>query len=169
MFSPLTRMDLLARIRISLCIFSTSLIISGLTASFAREVLRMLSTLFMQGSPLSTLWPSMAAWLTLVRQAIEQTYTAYPFLAYGYDWLAFGHFIIAIPFVMALRDPLRHLWVINFGLAACISVIPFAFVFGAVRGIPFFWRVIDALFGMGGLAILLVLRRDLARLAQAGK
>lgn len=162
-------MDILVRARLSLCIFSASLVISGLTASFAREVLRMVSPFFMQESALSTLWPSMAAWLTLVHQAIERTYSAYPFLAYGYDWLAFGHFVIAIPFVMALRDPLRHLWVINFGLAACISVIPFAIVFGYIRGIPLFWIVVDASFGIGGLAVLLVLKRDLALLLQAGK
>jgi hypothetical protein len=46
----------------------------------------------------------MAAWLALVFQAIEETYEKYPFLAYGYDWLAFGHFIISIPFLMAIRE-----------------------------------------------------------------
>jgi hypothetical protein len=101
----------------------------------------------------------------LVHRALEETLATYPFLAYGYDWLAFGHFIIAIPFLMALRDPLRNAWVVSYGIAACLAVLPFALVFGAIREIPVFWRGVDTLFGLGGLAILLILRRQLSRLS----
>jgi hypothetical protein len=106
----------------------------------------------------------MAEWLSHVYQAIEETYDKYPFLAYGYDWLAFGHFIIAIPFMMVVGDPRHYSWVITYGIIACISVIPFALVFGAIRGIPLFWRVVDTLFGIGGLFVLLVLRKQLRAL-----
>jgi len=99
--------------RIWLILFSAALIASGLTAIFAREGLQILSPFFSQGSFLWSLWPSMSEWLTLVFRAIEEVYDKYPFLAYGYDWLAFGHFIISIPFLMALRDPLRDSWVIT--------------------------------------------------------
>lgn len=34
---------------------------------------------------------------------------AYPFLFYGTDWLAFGHFTIALGFIGALRDPVRSI------------------------------------------------------------
>ena len=150
--------------RIWLILFSIALIASGLTAIFAREGLRMLSPFFAQGSVFETLWPSMSTWLTLVFQAIEETYDKYPFLAYGYDWLAFGHFIISIPFLMAIRDPLRHSWVITYGISACLAVLPFALVFGAIRGIPLFWRGVDTLFGIGGLVMLLILRGQLKAL-----
>jgi len=153
--------------RIWLILFSAALIASGLTAIFAREGLQILSPFFSQGSFLWSLWPSMSEWLTLVFRAIEEVYDKYPFLAYGYDWLAFGHFIISIPFLMALRDPLRHSWVITYGISACLAVLPFAIIFGAIRGIPMFWRGVDTLFGVGGLIVLLILRRQLKALEQA--
>jgi hypothetical protein len=146
--------------RIWLILFSTALILSGLTAIFAREGLRLLSPLFTEGSIMQVFWPSMAEWLSLVQLAIEETYDKYPFLAYGYDWLAFGHFIIAIPFLMAVRDTRHCSWVINYGIFACLAVLPFALVFGAIRGIPLFWRGVDTLFGIGGLIVLLFLRRQ---------
>ena len=151
----------LASTRIWLALFSLALIASGLTAIFAREGLRLLDPLFGQGSLLQSVWPSMSAWLSLVYQALEETHDRYPFLAYGYDWLAFGHFIISIPFIMAIRDPIRHSWVTTYGIAACVAVLPFAIVFGAIRGIPLFWRVVDTLFGIGGLVVLLILRQRL--------
>ena len=150
--------------RIWLVLFSVALIASGTTAIFARQGLRLLAPLFAHGSLLDGLWPSMALWLSLVHAAVEETYTRYPFLAYGYDWLAFGHFIISIPFLMAIRDPLRHAWVITYGISACLAVLPFAILFGALRGIPLFWRGVDTLFGIGGLIVLLILRRQLQSL-----
>jgi hypothetical protein len=152
----------LTHIRFWLIFFSTALVTSGVTAIFAREELRLLSPLFSEGSTLQILWPAMADWLSMVYRSIEETYDKYPFLAYGYDWLAFGHFIIAIPFIMAVSDPRRYSWVITYGMTACLVVIPFAIVFGAIRGIPLFWRVVDTLFGIGGLLVLLVLRKQLS-------
>ena len=73
-----------------------------------------------------------------------------PFLFYGTDWLAFGHFVIAIVFIGALRDPVRNRWLFDFGLTACVLVIPYALVFGGIRGIPFWWRLIDCSFGVFG-------------------
>lgn len=153
--------------RIWLILFSTALILSGTTAIFAREGLRLLSPLFSEGSILQAFWPSMAEWLALVRQAVEETYDKYPFLAYGYDWLAFGHYIIAIPFIMAVRDTRQIPWVIHYGIFACLAVLPFAVVFGAIRGIPLFWRGVDTLFGIGGLVVLFILRKQFTALSSA--
>lgn len=89
-------------------------------------------------------------WLERVHDALVQTQSQYPFLFYGTDWLAFGHFVIAIAFVGALKDPVRNRWLFDFGLIACALVIPWALVFGAVRGIPFWWRLIDCSFGIFG-------------------
>lgn len=68
---------------------------------------------------------------------------------YGTDWLAFAHFVIAIAFVGALREPVRNRWLFDFGLIAAGLVIPFALLAGGLRGIPFYWRWIDCSFGVG--------------------
>lgn len=78
----------------------------------------------------------------------------YPFLLYGYDWLAFAHFVLAILFIGPYRNPVRNIWVIEFGLIACILILPFAFVAGTFRGIPFGWKLIDCSFGVIGFAVL---------------
>jgi len=95
----------------------------------------------------STGW---AQWLVQTRDALKQTHEQYPFLFYGTDWLAFGHFAIAIAFIGALRDPVRNRWLFDFGLIACALVIPYAFVFGGLRGIPIWWRTVDCSFGVLG-------------------
>ena len=89
-------------------------------------------------------------WLLDVSKGLAETKAKFPFLFYGTDWLAFGHFVIAIAFVGALRDPVRNRWLFDFGLIACVLVIPYALIFGELRGIPFFWRLIDCSFGMFG-------------------
>lgn len=73
-----------------------------------------------------------------------------PLMFYGTDWLAFGHFMIALVFVGALRDPVRNRWLYTFGMWACALVPPWAMWFGHVRGIPLWWRAIDASFGLVG-------------------
>ena len=92
----------------------------------------------------------MALWLLRVRDALAQTQSQHPFLFYGTDWLAFGHFVIALVFIGALRDPVRKRWLFDFGLIACGLVIPYALMFGGLRGIPFWWRLIDCSFGVFG-------------------
>jgi hypothetical protein len=89
-------------------------------------------------------------WILKVGEALHETNAGHPFMAYGTDWLAFGHFVIAIAFVGALRDPIRNRWLFTFGMIACVLVIPYALVFGAIRGIPIYWRLIDCSFGVFG-------------------
>ncbi len=88
------------------------------------------------------------AWLVTVRNGINATYASYPWLAYGFDWLAFAHLMLAILFWGAWRDPVKNIWVVEFGLIACVLVLPLALICGPIRGIPFFWRVIDCSFGL---------------------
>jgi hypothetical protein len=102
---------------------------------------------------------SSVPWLLRVHAALEQTQTQFPFLFYGTDWLAFGHIVIAIAFVGAWGDPVRNRWLFDFGLIACVLVIPYALVFGSVRGIPFWWRLIDCSFGVFGFIPLWLCRR----------
>lgn len=46
---------------------------------------------------------------------------------------------------------MRNVWVVDFGMIACLLVIPWAMVFGGLRGIPIGWRLIDCSFGIVGI------------------
>jgi hypothetical protein len=96
----------------------------------------------------STEW---SIWLRRVHSALNEIGEKESFLYYGTDWLAFGHFVIAIAFIGALVDPVRNQWLFRFGIIACLLVVPYALVFGAFRGIPLWWRLVDCSFGVFGL------------------
>ena len=115
-------------------------------------------------APTSTDAPAWAIWLVKVHDALQDTSANHPLLFYGTDWLAFGHFVIALAFVGALLDPVRNRWLFDFGLIACGLVIPFALILGAVRGIPFWWRLIDCSFGVFGAIPLWFCRRWVSEL-----
>jgi hypothetical protein len=91
-----------------------------------------------------------SSWLRTLRDGIRDTSARAPFMFYGTDWLAFGHFMIAFAFVGALRDPVRNRRLYEFGMVACALVPLWALVFGQVRGIPLWWRAIDSAFGVVG-------------------
>ncbi len=110
---------------------------------------------------------ALAQRIARVQAALHETNARYPFMAYGTDWLAFGHFVIAIAFVGAWREPVRNRWLFDFGLIACALVVPYAMVMGAVRGIPLGWRLVDCSFGVFGALPLLLCRSYAARLAAA--
>ncbi len=134
---------LLSRVRQLTGFFIFGLVISGVTAIPLIPELNWLVSVFgEEGTAMS--------WIREVRDALVVTDGAYPFLAYGTDWLAFGHFVIALAFVGAWRDPVRNIWLFQFGMIACVLVLPYALFFGAIREIPFFWRVVDSLFGVVG-------------------
>lgn len=145
---------LLRRIKWLTWFFIIGLLISGVTAIPLAAELRWLVQITGAETLIESLSngdaPSWAVWLTKVESAISHTAAEYPFISYGTDWLAFGHFVIAVAFVGALRDPVRNRWLFDFGLIACVLVIPYAFVFGVIRGIPFWWRLIDCSFGILG-------------------
>ena len=135
------------RIRWMTGFFIFGLAVSGVTAIPLVSELNMLVQAF-DPSPVSS--SGLMQWLLLVRDALSQTQLQHPFLFYGTDWLAFGHFVIAIVFIGALRDPVRNRWLFDFCLIACVLVIPYAFIFGGFRGIPIWWRLIDCSFGVFG-------------------
>jgi hypothetical protein len=146
------------RIRVLLWVFIAGLVLSGATAIPLETELKLLAAWVPGDSGL-------ARWVATVRDALVQTNARYPFLAYGTDWLAFGHFMIALVFIGPLRDPVRNVWVIEFGMIACLLVIPFAFVMGGVRGIPLGWRLIDCSFGLFGIVPLCLCWRWVKQLA----
>jgi len=109
----------------------------------------------------------MTMWLVTVRNGLRETYAKYPWYAYGTDWLAFAHIILGIMFIGPLRDPVRNIWVIDVGLIACAGVIVLAMVCGPIRGIPFYWRLIDCSFGVFGAVPLWMVRRWTVELGSA--
>lgn len=151
------------RIRILLIVFITGLVLSGVTAIPLSWELGLVTAVIHPGS----VWPApLTQWLTTVQNALQFVDTRFPFLNYGTDWLAFGHIAIALAFWGPLRDPVRNVWVINFGLLACALVVPWALTFGWLRGIPWWWRMIDCGFGVFGALPLWYCRRAIDELAQ---
>jgi len=150
------------RIRAFTWLFITGLIISGATAIPLEQEVDWLAEITGAGSRVETEpgnAPAWSTWLVKVRSALREVRTEHPFLFYGTDWLAFGHFVIALAFVGALRDPVRNRWLFDFGLMACVLVIPWALMLGGLRGIPWWWRLIDCLFGVIGAVPLWLCRR----------
>lgn len=141
----------LKQIRQWIIFFMIVLFLSGLTAIPLEKELAFLSRCF---SPANMI----GAWIDKVYLAIVHTNKQYPFLAYGYDWLAFAHFVLAILFIGPLKDPVRNKWVIEFGMIACVLIIPFAFIAGYFRSIPVGWRLIDCAFGVIGIIPLSICR-----------
>ena len=151
-------------IRLLLCFFIAALIVSGLTAFPLLCELRLLTSWFGEGTAVGNALPGLAHWLEYVREGLENTDRDYPFIAYGTDWLAFAHIVIGVAFIGPLRDPVRNIWVIDFGIIACVLVVPLALICGPIRGIPFAWRLIDCSFGVFGLIPLIITRRLIAGL-----
>lgn len=151
------------QIRLLILFFIIGLILSGVTAFPIRTQLEFAYRIIQENH-----WNnSLANWLTVVYAGVVESDSKYPFLAYGTDWLAFAHLIIALAFVGPLRDPIRNIWVIQFGIIACLAVFPLALIAGEVRGIPLFWRMIDCSFGLFGGILLLICYGKILRLQKS--
>jgi hypothetical protein len=55
--------------------------------------------------------------------------------------------------------------VIQFGMIACLAVVPLALIAGPIRGIPWGWRLVDMSFGVVGIVPLLLAYRGIRRAA----
>jgi hypothetical protein len=149
------------QIRAWLIFFIIALVLSGITAFPVETELGWIYSWF------PAQHSSFNKWLYTSYQAIKTTNEQYPFLAYGYDWLAFAHIVIAIAFIGPLKDPVKNIWIIEFGCVACIAVIPLAFIAGPIRQIPFYWRLIDCSFGIIGIIPLLICHKKIRQLEKA--
>lgn len=154
-------------IRLWLIAFMAGLVLSGLTAfplqSEVGSLDAMLHTRSLQAAASST---GLLGWIDKVSDGLTETNANYPFLAYGTDWLAFAHLVIAVAFIGPYIDPVRNKWVVTFGLIACVGVIPLALIAGSIRGIPLGWRLIDCSFGVIGSVPLLLCRRHINAVEQ---
>ena len=72
--------------------------------------------------------------------------------------------VIAALFVGPIRDPVRNVWVLQWAALACAGVIPLALIAGPIRGIPFFWQLVDCSFGLVGIVPIWICLRMVRRL-----
>lgn len=145
------RATILRKLRAVLGLFVLGLVLSGVTAFPLHCELKLMAAargLDRKGHADSA--NSFDRWILTVRDGLGESYTRHPWLAYGTDWLAFAHIVIAVFFIGPLVDPLRNVWVLRAGLIACALVVPLALVCGAVRQTPFGWRLLDCSFGVFG-------------------
>ncbi|MER5400533.1 hypothetical protein [Streptomyces sp. NPDC002599] len=157
------RAALLRGIRAWLAFFVVSLVLSGATAfplvhelHWTEDLLRALSV--------PEHLPALMDWIERVSRGLDTADADYPFLLYGTDWLAFAHLVIAVAFYGPYRDPVRNIWVVEFGMIACAGIVPLALICGPIRGIPFWWTVVDMSFGIFGVIPLYVVRKKIKRL-----
>lgn len=148
-----------------LAIFIVCLVLSGLTAfPLVTEMHLIDDAMASWAAPVGDAFPGLLEWIERVRTGLDATDEQYPFVLYGTDWLAFAHLVIAVAFYGPYRDPVRNIWVVEFGMIACAGVIPLALICGPIRGIPFWWSVIDMSFGVFGVIPLYAVRRKIKQL-----
>jgi hypothetical protein len=133
------------RIRRWTAAFITFLVVSGLTAFPVQTELHALMKI-QYALPEFIRW-----WLIRVTDAVDEVAARSPFLLYGYDWLAYAHIVIALFFTGVYKNPVQNAWVIRIGMIACLGIFILAFTCGQIRGIPFFWTLVDCSFGVFGL------------------
>ena len=153
-------MRLARQIRYLIILFMTGLILSGITA-FPIETQLIIGKEWFD----SLGWNNeLSNWINYVYEGVTETNVRFPFIAYGTDWLAFAHLVIAVAFIGPLRDPVRNIWVIQFGMIACLGVFPLAMIAGAIRDVPIFWRLIDCSFGIFGGILLWICYQKILKL-----
>ncbi len=143
------------KIRLTVMVFMLLLMLSGITAfPLVTETNWMMNHL--------DVFPSyFHDWIKNVYHAVHQTPDV---VLYGTDWLAFAHIIIALFFIGVYQNPVRNKFIINVGIAACLLIFPIAFIFGPVRGIPFYHQIIDCCFGLFALIPLLYINHKVKQL-----
>lgn len=153
-----TEEQVIKNIRNSLIIFLTALLLSGITAFPLQLEMKFIE------SQLPHLNNSFSGFLKQIIEAVNYNDEHYPFIAYGTDWLAFAHIVIAILFIGPYREPVKNKWVIEWGMICCILIFPIAFICGSIRHIPIYWQLIDCSFGVFGIIPLLFIRKLIAKL-----
>lgn len=150
----MTASKLLFRIRLMIGTFVLLLILSGVTAFPVYTQLKWYHEhAFLPPGSMT------AQWIELVWQGVKAMNDQFPFLFYGYDWLAFAHIVIGMAFIGPYRDPVKNVWVIEWGMLCCLAVIPLAAIAGPIRGIPWFHILVDCAFGVFGIIPLWITRK----------
>lgn len=105
-----------------LSLFILALLVSGVTAFPLVWEVTTLQAWLGSGSTAGTTWPELARWISTVPAGLTDAQAQYPFLFYGTDWLASAHIVIASAFWGPLRDPIRNVWVVEFGVFGIIPL-----------------------------------------------
>ena len=165
MKNKIEQKKILLKIRLITLFFMAALIVSGITAfpiememKFAAQFLGIDTNLSADS------YNGLQKWIAFVYQGISATNEQFPFMAYGTDWLAFAHIVIASVFIGLYREPIRNKWLVDWAMICCIAIIPLAIICGAIRGIPFFWRLVDCSFGVFGIIPLIYLKNLIFKL-----
>ena len=150
---------LLKKIRRIILFFMVMLALSGITAFPVYTELTLLKQHgLMDGTGF------IATWLTQVYTGVADIQQRYPFLFYGYDWLAFAHLIIAGLFYGVYKHPVRNKFIVYWGMFSCMAIIPLAFICGPIRGIPLNHILIDCCFGILGIIPLIICNKYIGQL-----
>lgn len=147
---------LLKQIRGWVIFFMIALILSGVTAFPVYSELQ-----FIINSNMFANQPALHSWLYKVFTGVKTAQENFPFLFYGFDWLAFAHLAIAVLFIGVYKDPIKNKWIIYWAMITCIGIFFLAFIAGSIRGIPLFHILIDCSFGAIGLIPLAIVHKKI--------
>ncbi|MDR2955882.1 MAG: hypothetical protein LBV43_12455 [Prevotella sp.] len=157
--------QLLLKIRLLTVFYIFSLFFWGITAFPLETEIRILSKILdISFEAPAEYYDGIKRWIATVANGLIDTNQHYPFLAYGFDWLAFSHLVIAVAFIGLYIKPVRNKWIVYFGMIACIGVVPLALICGGIRGIPLAWRLIDCSFCVFGMIPLILLHHYIKKL-----
>ncbi len=151
--------NLLKKIRRLVVLFIIMLALSGLTAFPVYSELHWLKQFSIMNSN-----NFISNWLNEVYNAVADAQEHYPFIFYGFDWLAFAHLVIALLFYGVYKNPVRNKFIVSWGMFCCIAIIPLAFICGPIRGIPLPHILIDCSFGVIGIIPLYICRKYITQL-----
>lgn len=157
----------LLQARLLLVIIALGLLVSGLTCYWLPREVSALLDLVWRRSP-DTI-PFMAAeyeLLVKVERGLANLERDFPEMFLGTDWLGFAHVVLAILFLGAIREPVRNVWIVQFGMICAVLVVPAAWLFGWMRGLPPIHYLVDASFGIGAMIPLYLCYRIIRRLEQ---
>ena len=93
-------------IRFWLSLFIVGLVLSGITAFPIQTELAWFVS-FLHKCSVQSIAEStgLLPWIERVNGGLTTTNATYPFLAYGTDWLAFAHLVIAVAFIGPIHRP----------------------------------------------------------------
>lgn len=135
-------------IKAAILITIAGLLLNGISAIFLKGELHFIQSNF------NSLPPFLHDWFTYTSKGVNETNDKYPFMRYGFDWLAFAHLFIAIAFIGPLQDPVKNEWIVRWGMIVSAISVVMAFGWERVRAIPLWWSCIDASIAVAAFLIL---------------
>jgi len=160
----MVKLSNLQKVRAIIAFFMVALVVSGATAFPVESELNLLCSILNINAETAKESPAIFGFVYSMKESISEMNQNSPQLAYGYDWLAFAHLVIALMFIGPFRDPVRNKWVIQWGMIACVAILPLAFICGPIRQIPIYWTLIDCSFGVFGIIPLIFCMKLINRL-----